>query len=157
MKRARLNVFLEPKHARSLVDASRVNGVSQSSLVAAALASFLSPDAADRREAAIIKRLDRLSHQYERIERDQTIHIETLALFVRYFLSVTAPLPESQQDAARAAGRARFEKFIEQLAAHLQRGHSLVRDVHEQVYPEAREFFGPQAQPASPRSNEEMP
>lgn len=156
MKRARLNVFLEPKHARALVDASRVNGVSQSSLVAAALASFLSPDAADRREAAIIKRLDRLSHQYERLERDQTIHIETLALFVRYFLSVTTPLPESQQDAARAVGRVRFEKFIEQLATHLQRGHSLVRDVHEQVYPEAREFFGSEAQPAPPRPREDV-
>lgn len=150
MTRARLNVFLEPKHARAIVETARAKGVSQSSLVSAALASFLSPDAADRREAAIIKRLDRLSHQFERLERDQTIQIETLALFIRYFLSISTPVPDAHQDAARSIGRARFEKFVEQLAGHLQRGHSLVRDVHEQCFPEAREFSSMHvAQPAT--------
>lgn len=140
MTRQRKNVLLDARDARALTEMSRMRGVSQSALIAAALASFLSPDGADRREAALIKRLDRLSHLFERLERDQTIHIETLALFIRYFLSISTPLAESQQDAARAAGLARFESFVEQLAGHLQRGHSLVREVHEQFVPEAREF-----------------
>ncbi len=63
------------------------------------------------------------------LERDQTILIETLALFIRYHLSVTTPVPEAHQEAARAQGRARFQQFIEQLARHLQRGGSLVKDV----------------------------
>ena len=118
-----------------------MKGVSKSAIVAAALASFLSPDAADRREAAMSKRLDRLTYQFERIERDQTILIETVALYVRYYLSVSIPVPESQQEAARAQGRARFEQFVDQLARHLQRGRSLVKDVCEEIVPSERDFF----------------
>ena len=111
-------------------------GVSKSSIVAAALASWLSPDAADQREAAIAKRLDRLSRQAERMERDQNIAIETLALFIRYYLTVSTPVPEAHQDAARAQGKARFEQFVEQLGRHLLRGRSLVRDVVEELHPD---------------------
>ncbi|RKL20119.1 hypothetical protein BFJ72_g15073 [Fusarium proliferatum] len=110
--------------------------VSKSSIVAAALASWLSPDAADQREAAIAKRLDRLSRHAERMERDQNIQIETLALFIRYFLTVSTPVPEAHQDAARAQGKARFEQFVEQLGRHLLRGRSLVRDVVEELHPD---------------------
>ena len=105
-------------------------------IVAAALASWLSPDAADQREAAMAKRLDRLSRQFERLERDQSIQIETLALFVRYFLTVSTPVPEAHQDAARAQGKARFAQFIEQLGRHLLRGHSLVRELVEEIQPD---------------------
>ena len=51
-------------------------------------------------------------------------------------------MPEAQHEAARAQGRARFEQFIQQLARHLQRGHSLVRDLHEEIFPDESEFFG---------------
>lgn len=143
MSRKRLNVFIEPEHARRLQDVAALRGVSQSALVAAALASFLSPDAADQREAAIARRLDRLSRQFDRLERDQSILIETLALHVRHFLTVSLPVPESQQDAARAQGRARYAQFVEQLARHLQRGRSLVREVHQEIEPQEAED-GPQ-------------
>ncbi|RZL90754.1 MAG: CopG family transcriptional regulator, partial [Variovorax sp.] len=56
-------------------------------------------------------------------------------LYVRYFLTVSLPVPEGQQDAARAQGRARYTQFIEQLARHIQRGRSLVREVHEDIEP----------------------
>jgi len=92
--------------------------------------------AADQREAAIAKRLDRLSRQSERLERDQNIQIETLALFIRYYLTVSTPVPEAHQEAARAQGKARFEQFVEQLGRHLLRGRSLVRDVVEELHPD---------------------
>lgn len=141
MSRARLNVFLEREHAQRLEELSVMKGVSKSGIIAAALASFLSPDGGDRREAAMARRLDRLTQQFERLERDQTILIETLALFIRHNLAVTAPIPEAHQEAARAQGRLRFEQFIEQLARHLQRGHRLVKDVIEEAMPGETEFF----------------
>ncbi len=95
--------------------------------MAAALASFLSPEGADRREAAIARRLDRLHAQGERLGRDQAILIETLALFIRVYLSVSTPIPEGHQEAARAQGKARFEQFITQLGRDLQRGSSFVK------------------------------
>lgn len=146
MSRARLNVFLEREHARRLDELTVMKGVSKSSIVAAALLSFLSPEGGNQREAAIAKRLDRLTHQFDRLERDQTILIETVALFVRYFLTVSTPVPEAHQHAARAQGKARFEQFIEQLGRHLQRGRRLVKDIHETFVPDAAQFFGVNAQ-----------
>jgi type IV secretion system protein VirD4 len=136
MSQYRLNLFIQPEHAKRLDELAAKKGVSKSSIVAAALASWLSPDAGDQREAAIAKRLDRLSRQTERMERDQNIQIETLALFIRYFLTISTPVPEAHKDAARAQGKARFEQFVEQLGRHLLRGRSLVRDVVEELHPD---------------------
>ena len=137
MSQYRLNLFIPHEHAKRLDELAAKKGLSKSSIVAAALASWLSPDAGDQREAAIAKRLDRLSRQFEKLERDQNIEIETLALFVRYFLMVSTPVPESHQGAARAQGKARFEQFVEQLGRHLMRGRSLVRDVVDELNPDA--------------------
>jgi hypothetical protein len=155
VSRARLNVFLEPEHAKRLDELAVMKGLSKSSIVCAALLSFLSPEDGHQREATIAKRMDRLTHQFERLERDQTILIETVALFVRYFLTVSTPIPEAHQDAARAQGRIRFEQFIDQLGRHLQRGRRLVKDVHESFAPDASQFFGPE--PHSPAATEQAP
>lgn len=105
MSQYRLNLFIQHEHAKRLDELAAKKGVSKSSIVAAALASWLSPDAGDQREAAIAKRLDRLSRQAERLERDQNIQIETLALFIRYYLTVSTPVPEAIR--TRLALRAR--------------------------------------------------
>lgn len=142
MSRARLNVFLEDDHARRLAQLAGMKGVSKSAIVAAALSSYLSPDGGDRREAAIAKRLDKLTRQFDRLERDQTILIETVALFVRYSLTVNAPIPAVHQEAARAQGRERFGQFVDQLARHLRKGRSLVKDLQEEIAPDPGRFFG---------------
>ena len=144
MSRTRLNLFIEHEHAKRLDELAAMKGLSKSSIIAAALASFLSPDSGDQREAAIAKRLDRLSRQLDKLERDQNILIETLALYVRYFLTVSTPVPDAHQEAARAQGRARFEQFIEQLGRHLLRGRSLVKDIVEEIQPDPSQFFGQQ-------------
>lgn len=157
MTRARLNIFIEPEHAKRLEQVAAHKGVSKSAVIAAALASFLSPDGDDQREAAIAKRLDRLSRQFDRLERDQNVLIETVALYIRYFLTVSIPVPEGQQGAARAQGRARYVQFIEQLARHIQRGRSLVREVHEDIGPaEVAASTQPDAQAGSSIGPEEV-
>ena len=136
MSRGRLNVFLEREHAKQLEELAAVRGLSKSAIVAAALSAFLSPEGAERREAIIARRLDRLSRQNERFGRDQMILIETLALFIRVYLSASTPIPEGHQDAARAQGKARFEQFITQLGRDLQRGSSFVKTLERDVVPE---------------------
>lgn len=150
MSRARLNLFIQPEHAKRLNELAIKKGVSKSSIIAAALASWLSPDSGDQRETAIAKRLDRLSRQFERLERDQNILIETMALYVRYYLTVSTPVPEAHQDAARAQGKLRFAQFVEQLGRHLQRGRSLVRDVQEENRPDAQQLNIPEASGEQP-------
>src|ERR1700722_9142554 len=151
MSRGRLNVFLEREHAKRLAELAAVKGLSKSAIVAAAIASFLSPEGAERRETAIARRLDKLYSQSERFARDQTILIETVALFIRLYLSVSTPIPEAHQEAARAQGKARFEQFITQLGRDLQRGASFAQALQEPIIPTESQFFtsGTQAPGAS--------
>ena len=139
MSRARLNIFLEPAHARRLQELAAHRGVSKSALIAAALSAFLaSPETVAQRELTVLRRLDRLSRQFDRLERDQNLLIEALALYVRIYLSLSLPVPEEQQDAARAQGRARYAQFVDQLGRQLQRGRSLARELGEELEGAAR-------------------
>ena len=82
----RLSVYLDPPVMRSLIDYADRRGKSKSLIAEAAIASFLSPDAAERQEAALARRLDRLVRQMERLERDVGIAVESLGA-LRPFLA----------------------------------------------------------------------
>ncbi len=129
MKKARLSVYLDPEMMARLIELADRKEQSKSLIAEAAITSFLTPDDADRREAAVARRLDLLSRQGERLERDISIAAETLALFIRFWLTVTPPLPESAQAAAQAKGRERFESFLETLGRRLAKGQSVLREV----------------------------
>jgi hypothetical protein len=131
--RDRLNLTLPVEMITRINELSERRKIPRSAIVEAAVASFLSPDAADRREAAFTRRMDRLSRQAQRIERDLGITAETLALFVRFWLTITPPLPTDAQAAAQVKGRERFEGFIETLGKRLQKGQSFLREIPEDV------------------------
>ena len=129
MKKARLLVYLEPNMMAELTELADRKQQATSLIVEAAITSFLTPDDSDRREAAMARRLDRLTRQGERLERDLWIAAETLALFIRFWLTTTPPLPESAQAAAQAKGRERFESFLEMLSRRLAKGNSVLREI----------------------------
>ena len=106
---------LPPDLAGKLADYAARKRVPQALVVEAALASHLSPDGADRLEAALARRLDRMTRQLERLERHVTISNEALAVFVRFWLTSTPPLPDTALPAAQAKGRERYEGFVEAL------------------------------------------
>jgi hypothetical protein len=129
MKKTRLSVYLDPEMMTQLSQLAGQKRQPKSLIAEAAITSFLTPDDADRREAAVARRLDRLTRQGERLERDLWIAAETIALFIRFWLTVTPPLPESAQAAAQAKGRERFESFLEMLGRRLAKGQSVLREV----------------------------
>ena len=131
--RHRMNIYLPPELLKQIADLADRKKLSRSAIVEAAVASFLSPDGADRREAAFARRLDRLSRQLQRLERNLGIAIETLALFVRFWLTITPPLRPDAQAAAQVKGRQRYEGFVEALGQRLQTGQSLLREIPEDV------------------------
>ena len=135
IKKDRLNVYFDSSLTAELEALAARRKVSKSQIVEAALASYLSPDAADQREAAIVRRLDRLTRAIERLERDQTIAAEALALFVRFWLTTTPPLPDTMRDAAQAKGRERYEGFVEALGRRLAKGSTLTKEVSFDVDP----------------------
>ena len=131
--RDRMNVYFPPELLKQISELADRKKLSRSAIVEAAVASFLSPDGADRREAAFTRRLDRLSRQMQRLERDVGLTAETLALFIRFWLTITPPLPNDAQAAAQAKGRERFEGFVEALGRRLQKGQSLLREIPEDI------------------------
>jgi predicted transcriptional regulator len=128
---------MKPRHHLYLDDAltadldrlARKPGASKSGIVADALRAYLARGAASEVDAVLKVRLDRFSRALGRMERNQEILLETLALYVRWQLTVTAPLPESEQAAARAAGEARFQSFIDQLSRRLAAGRGVGREL----------------------------
>jgi hypothetical protein len=129
MNKARLSVYLDPEIMAQVTELAGRKKQSRSLIAEAAITSFLTPDDSDRREAALVRRLDLLTRQGERLERDLSIAVEALALFIKFWLTVTPPLPESAQAAAQAKGRERFEFFLESLGRRLAKGQSLLREV----------------------------
>ncbi len=133
--RSRMNVYFPPEMLKQVADLADRKGLSRSAVVEAAVASFLSPDGSDRMEAAFTRRLDRLTRQVQRLERDVGITAETLALFIRFWLAITPPLPEDAQSAAQIKGRERFEGFVETLGRRLQKGQSFLREIPDDIAP----------------------
>ncbi|WFU43551.1 CopG family transcriptional regulator [Bradyrhizobium sp. CB82] len=129
---------LPPDLASQLADYANRKRVPQALVVESALSSFLSPDGSERMEAALGRRLDRLTRQVERLERHVTISNEALALFVRFWLTATPPLPDTAQPAAQAKGRERYEGFVEALGRRLARGQSLAQELILDVEPRVR-------------------
>jgi len=120
---------LPPDLAGKLADYAARKRVSQALVVEAALASHLSPDGADRLEAALARRLDRMTRQLERVERHVAISNEAIALFVRFWLTSTPPLPDIAQPSAQAKGKERYQGFMEALGRRLARGRLLADEV----------------------------
>lgn len=105
-------------------------GTSKSAIVADALRAFFSRRAAGDLDDLLRIRLDRMSRGLGRVERDQKILLESLSLFVRYQLTVTAPLPEADK-AAQAVGRERFARFVDQVGRQLASGQATFADGEE--------------------------
>lgn len=137
--RNRMNVYFPPELLKQISDLADRKNLSRSAIVEAAVVSFLSPDGVDRKEAAFARRLDRLSRQVQRLERDVGLSAETLALFVRFWLTITPPLPNEAQAAAQIKGRERFEGFVETLGRRLQKGQSFLREIPDDIVREAPE------------------
>jgi hypothetical protein len=129
----KLSFYLSDNIAKRLALAASRPGTNKSAIVDAALDRFLNPERDQSGDAALVRRLDRMSRQLDRVDRDLSITAETVALFVRYYLTITPPLPSGDQDAARALGRERFEIFVAQIGKRVASGGRLVADVMERV------------------------
>lgn len=119
--KVRHQLFLDADLSEKLETLAAKPGASKSAILADAVAAWLNRRGSNELDDRFGLRLNRISAQLNRIERDQQVLLESLALFVRYQLTVTAPLPETDQ-AARAIGRDRFQAFVDQVGRQLAAG-----------------------------------
>ena len=126
-------VFLPGETIRKLDALCQRSGRGKSEIARAAIESYLSPDSSEAAEAALARRLDRLSRQMDRIERDLTITTEAVALFVRTWLKVTPAMSTAEDRAANAKGQERYAAFVERLSRRIADGRLLRTEVLSDV------------------------
>ena len=132
-KKIKTTIYLDPEVERTLAEFAARRDQSQSMIAEAAIASFLSPDDAERREAIIAKRLDQLDRRMTRLERDVGIAVESIAVFIRFWITTTPALPEPAAQAARAKSNERYEAFVTALGRRLAKGPKLRQEISEDV------------------------
>lgn len=132
-KKKKLTVYLDPDLMAALGDLSARRNHSLSLVAEAAIASLLSPDAEQRREAAFAKRLDRIDRRIGRLERDIAISNEAFALFMRSWLAATPPAPDAAQPAVRAQAATRYDQFLQALGRRLASGLTLRHEISDDI------------------------
>lgn len=131
--RTRMNVYFDPALLKQVEALALRRNISKSAIVEAAVASFLSGDTSEKLEAAMSRRLDRLGRQVGALDEDLAVLGETLALFVRFWLTFTPPMAEAAQVAARAKGAERFDGFMQTLGKRLATGDRFLRELSREV------------------------
>lgn len=131
--KTRMNVYFDPDLLKKVEALALRRNISKSAVIEAAVASFLSADASERLEAVFARRMDRIGRQIEGMDEDLAILGETLSLFIRFWLTVTPPLPDSAQASARAKGTERFEGFLQTLGRKLATGDRFLNDLSRDI------------------------
>ena len=131
--RTRMNVYFDPDLLKQVEALSLRRKVSKSAIIEAAVSSFLSGDTSDRLEAAMARRLDKLGRQVDALDEDLAILGETVSLFIRFWLTITPPLPDSTKESARAKGVERFEGFMQSLGRRLATGDRFLKELSRDI------------------------
>lgn len=117
----RQNLYIDRDLSQALETLAAGTRGNKSRLVNDALRDWLGRKGAKEVDDLLKPRLDRITRELSGTRRDIDVLMESLALFVRYQLMVTAPLPNADA-AARAVGRDRFEAFVSQVGRQIAAG-----------------------------------
>lgn len=131
--RTRMNVYFDPDLLKQVEALALRRNVSKSAIIEAAVASFLSGDTAERLEAAISRRMDRIGRQLDSLDEDIAILGETVSLFIHFWLMITPPLPDNAQASAKAKGAERFKGFMQTLGRRLATGDRFLKELSRDV------------------------
>lgn len=121
----RQNLYIDRELSDALEALASRPGANKSRIVNKALAAYLASRATKEVDDLLKPRLDRISREVGEVRRDVEVLLESLSLFVRYQLMVTAPLPV-EDIAARAIGHERFEAFVTQVGRQLAAGNRTI-------------------------------
>ncbi|WP_254894966.1 hypothetical protein [Novosphingobium sp. B1] len=70
-----------------------------------------------------------MTRDIARLQWHAELTAETLAIFIRFWLTNHVASPDSQGQAAQAIGRERWERFVETLARRMETGSRLEMEI----------------------------
>jgi predicted transcriptional regulator len=133
MSKKRYTLYLSRPLARKFDLLAQQRNGAKSALVEEALRASLEPRQHEGLDDGLARRLNELNKAVARQATDQNVATETLALLVRYFLTVMPPIPESDQESARLTGRRRFEIFLAEVGRRVAEGRRHAAEVLQSV------------------------
>ena len=125
VEKVRHQLFLARPLSDRLEALAAKPGASKSAILADALEAWLTRRGTSELDDRFGLRLDRMSAMLGRLERDNHVLLETIALFVRYELAVQPPLAENDH-AGRAMAAKRFEAFVSQVGRQIADGRRTI-------------------------------
>lgn len=130
-EKVRHQLFLPKPLSDRLEALAAKPGASKSAILTDAVTAWLNRRGASELEDRFAIRLDRMTQAVGRVERDTHVTLETIALFIRFELSIQAPLAENDQ-AGRALAAKRFEAFVQQVGRQVAAGRRSLGILPEQ-------------------------
>ena len=127
--RHRHALYLSQAMTQRLQVMAETHRVAKSEILERALKRYLANESGDPPADLLVLQQESNTRSLRRLERDLAIATELIATFVRYFLTITPPLPGSEHAAARALGQLRFDQVIEDIARRLRTDRSLIARV----------------------------
>ncbi len=152
MSKKRYTLYISRPLARKFDLVAQQRNGAKSALVEEALRASLEPQQHPGIEDGLARRFNELNRSMAAIRRDVTVATETLALFVRYFLTITPPLPQSEQEPARLLGRERFDVFVGEIGRRIAENQRLVSDVLATITVDQPDLFAVVSEDAPFRS-----
>jgi hypothetical protein len=129
MSKKRYTLYLSRPLARKFDEIAKLRNGAKSALVEEALKANLEPQQHPGIEEGLARRLNDLNKAITAVGRDVVVATETLALFVRYFLTITPPLPQSEQEPARLLGKERIQVFLDEVGRRVAEGQRHASEV----------------------------
>jgi hypothetical protein len=148
----RYSILLSEELAVRFERVARLRKGAKSALVEEALGRRLNPEKYPLIDEALLRRLGEQASSLATLKREAAINTEMISLFVRYFLTITPPLADSEQQPARVLGRQRFEVFVAQIGRRLASDRRLVSDVLESIAAHKPDLFAMAADDAPLKS-----
>jgi predicted DNA-binding protein len=120
-ERIRHQFLLEPALSEKLDRLARRPGTTKSEIVAKAVEAFIERRGESELDQRYGKRLDRISRDLDHLRRDVEAILESLALFIRFSITLNAHTPAPDK-ATQAIAQERFQKFVEQVGRQIAGG-----------------------------------
>ena len=127
--RQRHALYLSQAMTQRLQVMAETHRLAKSEILERALQRYLANESGDPRADLQALQQESSARALRRLERDLAIAAELIATFVRYFLTITPPLPGSEHAAARALGQLRFDQVIEDVARRFRTDRGLIARV----------------------------
>lgn len=131
--KTRFTVWMDPEVLRAAKARALQDGITVSEVLAAAAKRDLIDANRQSTDVQILQAVERVFNLIQRIDRrrvyDQQVLKEMLGLLIRSFFNHTPAVPAKDREAAIFSGKARFNRFLDMLAANLRSGQSVLNDL----------------------------